>query len=183
MKQMVYKKYFKEEESLWQIAIRLIKYFVCLIIVVLCVSSLFGIKAYFVSGWSMQPTIDYMDLIFVNQSVDKTSLKKGDIVTFNYGVINTHRIIKVNYDENNNVVSYTTKGDNPNITNEETFEPSKIIGKVVTIFDAPIILPHLGYITNDIQQHKNLVIIYLAIICLFVFLAPSFKRDGEYEIE
>ena len=138
----------------------------------------------------MQPTIDYMDLIFVNQSVDKTSLKKGDIVTFEQGdgkkfIINTHRIISVNYDENNNLVSYTTKGDNPTIKEEDTqtFEPDKIIGKVVTVAGKPIILPHLGYITNDIQQHKNLVIIYLAIICLFVFLAPSFKRDGEYEVE
>lgn len=70
---------------------------------------------------SMSPTINEGDLVIGERLSEeqKQTLEVGEIITFKGDIrgtgvqeLNTHRIIRINYDENGVVVSYVTKGDN-----------------------------------------------------------------------
>lgn len=184
MEKLYYEKAFMDDEvSVWSYVKQGFKFFIYAIIIIFLLCMTFGIRAYFVGGWSMQPTIDYMSLIIVNENVDKYNLKVGDIVTFKSGVINTHRIIGINYDENGKVVTYQTKGDNPNTTQDPDLDPSKIIGTVVTIFDKPLTIPNLGYTINDMQENKLLIVFYIIAMYLFFFVTPTPRKYVRYDFE
>ena len=183
MEDLVYEKNFREDNSSRNIINSVIRYVLSVLIFIVVIFMLIGYHVYFVGGWSMQPVIDYMDLIIVNQGVDKYNLQEGDIVTFEIsdGFVNTHRIININYDSTNRVVSYTTKGDNPNITEQETFTPDKIIGKVVTIFGKPLTIHSLGYVILDFQNNKLVSIIFVIVLYVFFFATPNPRKYVVYE--
>ncbi len=69
---------------------------------------------------SMSPTFDKGDMIIsqkLTSDEEKQSLQVGDVVTYPFKIngvdtFNTHRIVEVIKDENGNVVSYITRGDN-----------------------------------------------------------------------
>ena len=184
MENLIYEKCFKDDEvDVWAYVKQGIKFFIYGVIILFLGCMMFGIRAYFVGGWSMQPTIDYMSLIVVNENVDKYNLKVGDIVTFKSGVVNTHRIIGVKYDENGKVTAYETKGDNPNTTQDPDLDPSKIIGTVVTIFDKPLTIPDLGYTIYDMQENKVLIVVYIIAMYLFFFVAPNPRKYVRYDAE
>lgn len=178
MEKLFYEKNFLEYEppSMGKL---ILKYSVILLCAILLIGAFLGYRFYFVAGWSMQPVIDYMDLIIINQNVDKYNLQVGDIITFDYGIINTHRIIDVKYEDG--VITYTTKGDNPNITEQEHPTPDKIIGKVVTISGNPIVIPKIGYYVDDLQNHKLLFVVYIVLMYMFFFVTPTPKKYVGYE--
>lgn len=182
MEDLYYEKCFQDDEfSLGRCVKSVLKYFAYAVVIAILLCMMFGVRAYFVGGWSMQPTIDYMSLIVVNQNVDKYNLKEGDIVTFKMGVVNTHRIIAVNRDENGNVISYNTKGDNPNTNDDPELDPKNIIGTVVTIFGKPVTFPNLGYTVYDMQNHKLLIVLYIVALYVFFCVTPNPRRYVRYD--
>lgn len=74
---------------------------------------LFGYSLNYVQTGSMEPTLPVGSIILSKKVENSAELKIGDVVTF-YNATRekvTHRIVEVL--EENGVVSYRTKGDNP----------------------------------------------------------------------
>lgn len=97
------------------------------------VASLAGFTPMIVESDSMAPTFCKGDLIIIKKH-DPSSLQEGDIITFhtiieNEYALNTHRIDSIS--EQNGVRSYTTKGDNNNMTDVHVIADGDIVGKYV----------------------------------------------------
>ena len=93
----------------------------------------FGVGTAIVASGSMEPEIMTGEMVFVCYQRD---YKVGQIVSYTGKTTPiTHRIIRINYDENGNVVSYVTAGDN-NFNSDGTLSedgeiaPDRIIGRV-----------------------------------------------------
>ncbi len=74
-----------------------------------------------VSSDSMSPTFKKGDLLICDMlsSSEKSEMQVGDVISFysdldgdGVNEINTHRIVRINYDSKSEVESYVTKGDN-----------------------------------------------------------------------
>ncbi len=89
--------------------------------------SLAGFYLFQVSSGSMEPTLPTGSLILARKPRDPNQLVPGDIVTFrSSGSLVTHRIIEVLEDDEG--VSYRTKGDNPiNDPDLERLFPENVI--------------------------------------------------------
>lgn len=107
------------------------------ILVILIVSKIaFGLKFLGVMTGSMEPNIHVNDIVIIRK-ITPDEINEGDIISF---VIEeetiTHRIIKIEKNENGETL-YTTKGDANNIADDTkiTFEniTGKYIGKIPKI--------------------------------------------------
>ncbi|WP_059170869.1 signal peptidase I SipW [Bacillus sp. FJAT-27445] len=98
---------------------------------------------------SMEPTFKTGSIIVVNPVEDKTSLKKGDVITFmiEENQLATHRIMEVI--KNDNQVMYKTKGDNNNSADTDL-----VLGQNVVAKYTGITIPYAGYLV-DYTKSKN----------------------------
>ena len=99
------------------------------------VSNIMGFMPMTVESNSMSPTFKKGDLIIVKEIDDVNDLKEGDVITYwthigGKRVRNTHRIVKVNLNDQGQLESFTTRGDNNNGIDDDTpASPNDIIGK------------------------------------------------------
>ena len=135
---------------------------------------LFGLTPYTVLSGSMEPEYMTGSLIYVRRAKAE-ELTVGVPVTYKMesGIIVTHRIVEVIYDEDNPTsVKYRTKGD-ANDTSDSPIEASNVIG--IPVFD----IPFLGYITHFVQNPPGIyiAIIAIALLIIFAFLPDVLFRD------
>ncbi|KZX15263.1 signal peptidase I [Methanobrevibacter filiformis] len=107
-----------------------------------------------VSG-SMEPVLYRGDIVVVEKvnflgmnEFDPDTLKVDDIVVYNAEWFPNpviHRIINVT--EVNGTTYYTIKGDNNPTADPVLVRPEQITEKVLTIYNNPVIIPKVGYIT------------------------------------
>lgn len=131
-----------------------------------------------VSSDSMSPTFNEGDLLFgeMLSNEEKMSLKKGEVITFHADLdgngtyeLNSHRIIDINYDDNGNVMSYVTKGDNPETNMVEDKDPV-IWQNVIAKWNEGDKLPAIGGFLSFLQQPKGfLITIVLPLIIFFLY--------------
>ncbi len=91
--------------------------------------SFFGYSLYKIETGSMSPTLKVGTVILVKRPSDSSALEVDDIVTFTSlsGSTVTHRIVEIIQDEDG--VSYKTKGDNPlNSIDRDNLTPDRVIG-------------------------------------------------------
>lgn len=99
------------------------------------VSNIMGFMPMTVESNSMSPTFKKDDLIIVKEIDDVNDLKEDDVITYwthinGKRVKNTHRIVKVNLNDQGQIESFTTRGDNNNGIDDDTpASPNDIIGK------------------------------------------------------
>ena len=99
------------------------------------VSNIMGIMPMTVESNSMKPAFSKGDLIIVKEIDDVNSLTEDDVITYwthinGKRVKNTHRIVKVNRNDQGQIESFTTRGDNNNGIDDDTpASPNDIIGK------------------------------------------------------
>ncbi len=131
---------------------------------------------------SMKPVFKQGDLIFgtVLTDEEKLQLKQDDIVTYfddldNNGIeeLNTHRIVKVNKDQNGKIVSVDTQGDN----REMSVTPETIaISKVVSRWDGGK-MGGVGGLISFMQKPTGfLLVIVLPLALLFFYQIFVFVR-------
>ena len=94
-----------------------------------------GFSLFRVMTGSMEPEIPVDALIVVKQT-DATLLAEGDVITFYsrdpslHGEVNTHRILRIENDEDGETV-FVTKGDANNVEDRYPTLQEDLIGKVV----------------------------------------------------
>ena len=117
----------------------------------------------------MEPSIYYGDVVVIKECKEK-ELQTGDVITFkqNQEVI-THRILKIEENQQNGEKTYITKGDNNNIEDTEKITYSKIEGKCV------LTIPYLG---KTILALDNKIIVLLIILIILIL---SFYKIQRYE--
>ncbi|EKN69495.1 signal peptidase I [Neobacillus bataviensis LMG 21833] len=98
---------------------------------------------------SMEPTFKTGSIIAVKPVEDKTSLKKGDVITFMItdDQMATHRVIDVI--KNVNHVMYKTKGDNNDNADTDPVVAQNVVAKYTGFT-----IPYVGYLV-DYAKSKN----------------------------
>ena len=130
------------------------------------VSSLAGYTPMVVKTDSMAPTFYSGDLILIKKC-DTSKLTEGDIICFhtiinNEYALNTHRIEKI--DENENMRSYTTKGDNNAISDTHIISDGDIVGKYVGK------LSKFGHVMDFLSSSMGfLIVIVLPMLWFFIY--------------
>lgn len=130
------------------------------------VSNLAGFTPLTVQSESMAPTFDENDLIIIQQC-DPSTLQVGDIITFhtiidNQYALNTHRIEAIN--QVNGVNSYTTKGDNNDLTDQHVIADGDIVGKYV------FKIPYMGAVMDFLSSTWGfLIVIVLPMLLFFIY--------------
>lgn len=114
---------------------------IIVLIGIMClVSGVFRYKIFAIASNSMQPVFSRGDTVIIEKINDKKLINNGDIIAFRHeGRVLVHRVVKIR--KYNNVLYYTTKGDNNNT--EDNFEVA--INEVEGIVQ--FILPIVGYPT------------------------------------
>ena len=130
------------------------------------VADLAGYTPMVVETDSMAPTFYSGDLIFIKKC-DTASLEEGDIICFhtiinNEYALNTHRIQKI--DDMEGVRSYTTKGDNNEISDSHIISDGDIVGKYVGK------LSKMGKVMDFLSGSVGfLVVIVLPMLLFFIY--------------
>ena len=127
-----------------RIKIKGIWYQIPLLLVVLImmalVSGIFKYKIMAIASDSMRPVFSRGDAVIIENYDGGAEIKKGDIVAFKHdNKIYVHRIVKI--EKYNNVIYYTTKGDNNDAVDNFDTEYSNIVG-IVRFY-----IPLIGYPT------------------------------------
>ena len=130
--------------------------------------SFLGIKNFVIVSESMEPTINTNDVIFITNT-SKESLEVGDIISFRTGgYINTHRIIRI--EEKNGEEVYITKGDNNNSEDKTPVEFQDIEGKYL------FRLPGFGKVTEILKNKVTLVILLIFLVIISYYQVRISKR-------
>ena len=148
------------------------------------VPSLFGLKFAAIQSDSMSPTFNQGDLIVDITVKDPAKLKKsttveakdGDVITFwttinGEIVLNTHRIVDI--EDYDNYLSFVTRGDNEQITENDTMRvhQNSIEGKYL------FAIPKLGYLIDFLETSKGfLLVVVLPVALIFIWQLIQFFR-------
>lgn len=145
------------------------------------VASVFGHSVLKVITGSMEPSIHMGDYISV-ENVNTDSLHVGDIISFYstdseiYGMLNTHRIVKVNADG-----SFVTRGDANSADDGHVVRSSDIIGKYTGKIR---ILKWINSFTSKKKLLMLLVILPMLCISFYeVYTIAKIKIDSDEEKE
>ena len=140
------------------------------------VPTLFGKTFLTVQSNSMKPEFVEGDLIIGQRISDeaKEDLKEGDIISFltdldgdGNAEINTHRIVKVNKNDNG-TVNYTTRGDNKETNTADDKEP--VLPKNIISQYTGTKIGKIGHLFNFLQTPKGfLIAIVLPLLLFFVY--------------
>ena len=153
------------------------------------VPSLFGLKFAAIQSDSMSPTFNKGDLIVDIVVKDPTKLKAstslsakdGDVITFWTTIngeiaLNTHRIVEVN--DNDNYLSFVTRGDNDEKYDEKNehdymqVHQNKIEGKFL------FAIPKVGYVIDFLETSKGFLLsVVLPAALLFIWQLIQFFRS------
>ena len=132
--------------------------------------SILGYKAYIVDTNSMEPTINVGDIVIVKK-VKEDKLKQGDVITFTEeGEVITHRITKVEREENG--TQYVTKGDNNNTEDTFKIRYNDIIGEEI------LTIPRLG---KTVQILDSKIIILIIILIILIFILVKIQKNEKIE--
>ncbi|MDF2541560.1 MAG: signal peptidase [Herbinix sp.] len=125
---------------------------------------------------SMEPLIKVNDAFIVWHV---SNYQVGDIIMYRPVVLEapyiTHRIIAVGEE------GFITKGDNSSYEDQESGEPevitNRVIGKVITFYGQPIIIPGLGKLSSGIQEGFRGYTRYLSWFFLILGVAATLKEN------
>ncbi|WP_161974967.1 signal peptidase I [Bacillus timonensis] len=124
--------------------------------------SIFGYKIMNVLSGSMEPLLEPGDIIFVKE-IDINQVKVNDVVTYQKGqqTFVTHRVVDIF--ENRDDVSFQTKGDANNVSDQDLVTPNQIVGTL------KMHIPNVGSIANVIKSTGGLSLIIGITFIIFLF--------------
>ncbi len=140
--------------------------------------SILGFKFYIVRTDSMSKSennadmkvhFNAGDIIIVKNLKDKTTLEKGDIISFvsmdkeSYGETITHMIYDVRYTSDNKVIGYVTFGTNTGDIDDTLVQPEYVLGQYTGK------LPGLGHFFAFVKSTPGYIICILVPFLLLIF--------------
>ena len=144
------------------------------------VPSIFGVEFFSIQTDSMADTLMPGDLAVGTVVKDKTSLRKGDIITYwtvinGERVLNTHRIDAI-YDGGQFLI-FGTKGDNHESPDPLTVHETEVVGKYA------FKIPSVGKVFDYLQTPTGfLIVIVIPVFLFFLFhLVQFFRVLFEYQ--
>ena len=161
-----------------------------------------GVRAYIVSSDSMSKSEESMDepiffnsgdLVLVKRPENVLSIKEGDVITFistnvdSYGLVITHKVKNVVFDEAGNLVGFETYGINTGVSDETLVAPENVTGVYFTkipkigSFFAFLKTPS-GYFIS-ILTPLILIIIFFSIKIGKIVERKEFYKEGIYQGE
>lgn len=131
------------------------------------VPRVFGVTFLDIQTDSMAGAINPGDVAVIKKIKDPAVLKEDDIITFwtvkdGQRVLNTHRIVKVNGNEDPALITFRTKGDNAEGEDLRSVGAGDLVG--VYAFR----LPGLGYFIRFLQSAWGFVLIIVLPLTLFL---------------
>ncbi len=130
------------------------------------------ISLYTIVSPSMTPNINVGDVIVSKKINNPQKIKVGDVITFistssiSKGMIITHRVVEIGEDENG--VTYKTKGDNNLSPDSSPAQYNNVIGKVV------LRIPKLGKL-QSLLANKGGWFIVILVPALFIIISDILK--------
>ena len=144
------------------------------------VPSIFGLQMFSIQTDSMYPILNPGDLIFDKEIQDKSTLQKGDIITYwtvinGERVLNTHKIYEI-YDGGGYLI-FATKGENNTAVDSLTVHESEVVGKYW------FRVAGLGKVFDYLQTSTGfLIVVVLPVFVFFLFhLIQFFRVLFEYQ--
>ncbi|MBI5044399.1 MAG: signal peptidase I [Candidatus Levybacteria bacterium] len=133
------------------------------------------IQSFVVLTGSMKPTLPIGAVVYTQKG---SAIQKGDVITFsnNKGQIITHRVVDIK--KATSGLSYQTKGDANNTTDQSLVPSTSIKGKVL------FSLPYLGYLINALRSPVGFLMFVILPILIFIALELwNIKGEIEKSIE
>ena len=144
------------------------------------VPSIFGLQMFSIQTDSMYPILNPGDLIFDKEIQDKSTLQRGDIITYwtvinGERVLNTHKIYEI-YDGGGYLI-FATKGENNTAVDSLTVHESEVVGKYW------FRVAGLGKVFDYLQTSTGfLIVVVLPVFVFFLFhLIQFFRVLFEYQ--
>lgn len=129
-----------------------------------------GYKPMIVMSNSMESKISVGDVVIVKE-IDTKTLKENDIVAYRIDdICVTHRIKSINSDG-----TYITKGDNNNVEDSESINPTQIEGKYVTK------IVGLGHLLLFLKEPLGLGFVIMGILLLGIVIYLIIDRSRKKE--
>lgn len=147
-------------------------YVLIIIYTIIWLPSLFGYTPLVILSGSMEPTYKVGSIIYY-ESVDKSKIGVGDIITFkgNKDELVSHRVVKVENDY------YTTRGDANKVQDSSKVKYGSIVGKNLNIN-----IKYIGYYIKFVLEHQYLIILAVLILILELLLSNNImRREKKYE--
>ncbi|WP_135661985.1 signal peptidase I [Halorhabdus rudnickae] len=143
-----------------------------------------GNQSYVVLSGSMSPTIGPGDVIVVG-SVPAADVQVGDVITFRRGGESsptTHRVVDIV--DRDGSVAFRTAGDNNENPDPDLVEPSRLVGKVVSIGGYLLIIPQIGRVIMFSSTQTGFLLLGLVPLSLFVVnelwnVIDATRSDGD----
>ena len=180
-------KFFKIVYNIFKWAFIIVLTVYVIVIVVQRVSnngSVLGYRIFTVASGSMEPEYKVNDIISV-KTINVNKLRVGDDIAYIgerggvEGLVISHRIIRIDRNENNKVEMLFTKGINSELE-DPSIEPSQVLGRVGGIL--PIITP-LNHVIKNIYGFFFLVFCPLVlVICMEIAEARLAIRLDKEEL-
>ena len=124
------------------------------------VPSVFGYKIFSIISESMNPELEIDDVVVIKEC-SEDELKKGDIVSFEEnGTIITHRIERIEKDEQTQKKLYVTKGDQNEIEDDSKVSFEQIEGKYAFKISG------LGKVIGVLKNQTWLILIFAIILLI-----------------
>lgn len=156
----------------WKYFLMLLKSVFYALVLTILIAYAIGFRPIIIAGGSMQPTMDFFDIIIIYKpSQDK--IHNHDIITYQFSSDSaycTHRIIEVTEDG-----KYFTQGDNPNNSPDNieiTYD--QVVGKTYYILRAT------GQLYKYLNNTSNLIAVILSLG--FVYLYTAMFKKTEFDI-
>lgn len=161
-------------KKIWNITTTFLIIVVAIFSMTLVVPKVLGVNMYVILSGSMEPSYQTGGVVFV-EDTDRNDIKINDVVTYrvNGNTIVTHRVVDIVDEEDE--ISYITKGDANSEADNNCVYPENIIGKVM------FTIPYLGYAISYIQQPPGMyVAIALGIsVMLMMMLSDLIFSDDK----
>ena len=133
----------EKKKNKWMIAVQtILTVFMCIFLLTVILQrisnnrvSIGGIRVFTVLSESMKPVYNVWDIV-ITKDVNPKDLKIGDDITYKgltgdvKGKVITHRIEKINYDEETHQYKFVTRGI-ANVAQDDELNENQILGKVV----------------------------------------------------
>lgn len=148
------------------------------------IGNVFGYTPFSIQSDSMSPTFKSGDLIIAKEVKNVNDLKPGDVITYSTVLtdengrsirgFNTHRIIDIEYNKDNTIYAFVTKGDGINTEDNTLVLPDEVIAKQVNSgmdengnYKEGLMIANFGMALNFLQSRTGFMICIIIPLALF----------------